>query len=62
MRRSRRRLFYPVYLIYANDAIDVWLEQSLGSDYLTRFQYQTKKASIEWSGSARLQEVVEIRP
>lgn len=54
-------VFYPRYLEYVNDAIDVWMQERLGADFFERFQYQSRKATIEWSAPARLQDVVEVR-
>jgi acyl-CoA thioester hydrolase len=55
-------VFNPNYFGYVDDAMDTWLQARLGDDYLGRFDYMVKKASIEWFAPARARDVVELRP
>lgn len=55
-------VFNANYLVYVDDVVDEWLEQSIGPNYLERFEYMVKKATLEWSSPARRGEIIEFRP
>jgi acyl-CoA thioester hydrolase len=55
-------VFNPNYFAYVDDAMVMWLQTVLGDDFLERFDYVTKKASMEWFAPARFQDVIELRP
>lgn len=55
-------VFNPHYFAYVDDAMDTWLLATLGENYLERFDYMVKKASIEWFAPARARDVVDLRP
>jgi acyl-CoA thioester hydrolase len=57
-------VFNPNYFAYVDDAMDTWLETSLGGggDYLEHFDYVVKKASMEWFSAARARDVIDLRP
>ncbi|WP_395106764.1 acyl-CoA thioesterase [Actinomadura sp. SCN-SB] len=55
-------VYNPNYFVYLDDAMDTWIQSELGPDYLGRFDYVVKKASLEWEAPARWRDVVEMRP
>ena len=55
-------VFNPNYFAYVDDAMVMWLQTVLGDDFLERFDYVTKKASIEWFAPARFRHVIDLRP
>lgn len=52
-------VFNANYLVYVDEAIDRWITEVLGVDGI---DYLVKKASVEWSASARRGELLDLSP
>ncbi|MBF6331715.1 hypothetical protein IU452_24730 [Nocardia transvalensis] len=55
-------VFNANYFAFVDDTVDVWLQDALGEDYLSGFDYSVKKAGMEWVGPARRGDVIELTP
>jgi acyl-CoA thioester hydrolase len=55
-------VFNANYFAYIDDAMDMWLQNTLGADYLARFDYAVKKITMEWTAPARARDIIELCP
>jgi acyl-CoA thioester hydrolase len=56
----QRHVFNAHYLTYVDEALDAWMRQALGDEYLDGLDMVLKRAELTWHGSATFGDLLAI--